>query len=65
MPPFYVDIINVCALCYGKCMTQVKAGPSFIKFLKLIYSSYTIHIHETVDILGGHSRSNLLIGTVS
>ena len=39
-------------LCkHHKCMLpmlrQMKDGPSFIKFLKSVYSSYTIHIHKT------------------
>ena len=33
-PPFYVDVLNVCSLCYGKSITQMKDDPSFIKFLK-------------------------------
>ena len=45
IPPFNIDIINVYSLCYGKYITQVKDGPSFIKFLKSVFSSYTIHIH--------------------
>ena len=57
LPRFYVDIINVCSLCYGKWMRQVKDvkdGTCFMKFLKSIYSSYTIHINETADIFGDH-----------
>ena len=57
----YVDIINLCSLCYGKCITQVKDGPFFIKFLKSVYSSYTIHSHETADIFGGHLFLQILV----
>ena len=42
LPPFYVDIIKICSLCYGKCITHVIDGLSFIKFLKSWYTSYTI-----------------------
>ena len=45
LPPFNISIINIYSLCYGKCMIQVKDGPSFNKFLKSVFSSYTIHIH--------------------
>ena len=43
---------------HHKCVLSMlygKDGSSFIKFLKSIYSSYyTINIHETADIFGGH-----------
>ena len=59
---FYVRIINVCSLCYGKCVTHVKDGLSFIKCLKSVYSSYTIHIHEAAaDIFGGHFFLQILM----
>ena len=40
LPPssFFVDVINVCFLCYGKCITRMKDCLSFFKFLKSIYS---------------------------
>ena len=48
-----MDIVNVCSLCSGKCIIQVKDdGFFFIKLLKSIYSSCTIHIYETADIFG-------------
>ena len=37
-PTFYVDVINVWSLYYGKCITQMKDGPSVIKFLKSVSS---------------------------
>ena len=39
-----------------------KDGPSFIKLLKSTYSSYAIHINETVDIFGGHFFLQILVG---
>ena len=64
IPRFYVDIINVCSICYGKWMRQVKDvkdGTCFMKFLKSIYSSYTIHINETADIFGDHFFLQILV----
>ena len=54
-------------LCgHHKCVLPMlygKDGPSFIKFLKSIYSShYTIHIHETADIFGVHFFLQILEG---
>ena len=43
-PPFYVDVINVCSLCYGKCIMEMKHGPSVIKIFEISFQldSYTI-----------------------
>lgn len=45
--PFYVDVINICSLCYGKCITQIKDGHCFINFWNQFVGSYTIYILET------------------
>ena len=59
-PPFYVDVINVWSLCYGKCITQMKDGPSVIKFLKSV-SSYLYHsILETTDFFSSDFILNFL-----
>ena len=39
----------------------MKDGSSFIKFLKSIYSSHTIHGYETADILGDHFFMLILV----
>ena len=54
-PLFYVDVINVWSLCYGKCITQMKDGPSVIKFLTSIYSQLYYSILETADFLSSDS----------
>ena len=36
--PFYGDVINIYSLCYAWQMHNTRDGPSFIKFLKLVYS---------------------------
>ena len=43
-------------------MLYGKDGPSFIKLLKSIYSSYyTIHVHETAEISWGHFYFQILV----
>ena len=43
-------------------MLYGKDGPSFMKLLKSIYSSYyTIHVHETAEISWGHFYFQILV----
>ena len=45
-------VINVWSLYYSKYLTQIKDGPSFIKFLKSAYSyNHGHNILRLLDIL--------------
>ena len=58
--PFYVVVVNVRSLCYGKCITQMKDGPSIIKFLKSVSSLLYYSILETTDFFSSDFILNFL-----